>query len=239
MRKIIKKISPGFLIRLYQEYKKLHFIHISKKNINKYLSETNVTKLHIGAGGNKIQGWLNTDIDPIQSDIYYLDASKKFPIPDQSIDYIYSEHVFEHLTIDQQINMLSESYRILKPNGKIRIATPDFNFIMSIYNNPDKQIQEYINWNAEAFLSPLKGTFGDKIKTDVFVINNFFHGWGHQFIHNQFSLILFLEKFNFKDVNSKQIGQSDNEHLVNLEKHGEVITYKFNEMETIVLEGTK
>jgi predicted SAM-dependent methyltransferase len=238
-KKIIIQLLPSTLKQWIKKIRKTQVKHRASDKIKNYIKNNSVIKLHIGAGGNEINEWLNTDIEPQGNNIILLDASQIFPIPDESIDYIYSEHVFEHLTINQQIVMLEESYRTLKHGGKIRIATPDFNFIMSIFNNRSEQIQDYINWNANSFLKPLLNFFGTEIQTDVFVINNFFHDWGHKFIHNKSSLNLFLKKFNFQNITQYKVGQSDDANLLDLEKHGQVISEKFNEMETMIFEGTK
>jgi predicted SAM-dependent methyltransferase len=44
---------------------------------------------------------------------------------DNSFDFIYSEHFFEHLFADEAIALLAECHRILKPKGVIRIVVPD------------------------------------------------------------------------------------------------------------------
>lgn len=233
------KPTSKILSNSYREILLINSKRKAIKGIKNYLSNPDFTGLHIGAGGNIIQGWFNTDLEPQGNNVFYLDASKKFPIPDNTFDYIFSEHIFEHLTIEQQINMLTESYRILKIGGKTRIATPNFDFIMSIFNTNDPDTIDYIKWNAAAFLSTYKKFFGAGIEKDVFVINNFFHDWGHQFIHNPYSLTLFLEKSSFKDIQQCKVGQSTEINFQNLEKHGEVITKRFNEMETMIFEATK
>lgn len=41
-----------------------------------------------------------------------------FPIADNSVDLIYSQHTFEHLHDDNVVHILNESYRILKSGGQ-------------------------------------------------------------------------------------------------------------------------
>ena len=71
-----------------------------------------------------------------------MDAGEPFPILDNTIDYVYSEHLFEHLTYKQAKNMLKESYRVLKENGVIRIATPNLQFLIDLYLHPEKDINK-------------------------------------------------------------------------------------------------
>ena len=121
-----------------------------KMRIKRYLKSTKVPKLQIGCCKNVLKGWLNTDISLRCLHGIYLDAGKRFPFPDSSFNYVYSEHLFEHLNYQQGINMLKESYRILKPDGVIRIATPDFQFLLRLYEEPDNPIhKKYIEYSAK------------------------------------------------------------------------------------------
>jgi len=49
----------------------------------------------------------------------------KLPFDDNSINFIYSEHFFEHLFLDEASALLKECYRILTPHGVIRTCVPD------------------------------------------------------------------------------------------------------------------
>lgn len=53
---------------------------------------------------------------------YNFDFEKKFPIPDNKFNFILSFNVLEH--IFNYNNVLSESNRILKENGKLIMTTP-------------------------------------------------------------------------------------------------------------------
>lgn len=58
-------------------------------------------------------------------DIKVCDISKdKLPYPDNYFDLIYHKSLIEHLY--DPANLMKESYRTLKPNGKIIILTPDW-----------------------------------------------------------------------------------------------------------------
>lgn len=47
------------------------------------------------------------------------------PIPDRSIDFIFSEHFFEHLLFPDAVALFRECSRVLKPGGIIRTVVPD------------------------------------------------------------------------------------------------------------------
>ena len=94
--------------------------------IDDYLNTNQSRKLHIGAQANILEGWLNVDIYTGASDrVAYMDATKPFPFPDATFDYIFSEHMIEHIEYYEVSFMIKECYKVLKKGGKIRIATPD------------------------------------------------------------------------------------------------------------------
>src|SRR5450432_4083651 len=77
-----------------------------------YMRNNAVRKLQVGAGDFNLSGWLNTDIGPIEGQAY-LDATQTFPLPDFCFQVVSSEQVVEHLTSDQGLSMMKESFRIL------------------------------------------------------------------------------------------------------------------------------
>ena len=120
--------------------------------VRAHFARTTRPKLQIGTGPNPLPGWLNTTLYPFTPGTVFLDATKPFPMPDSSQDYIFSEHVIEHLEFDDAAFMLRECQRVLKPKGRIRLATPDLAQILAIYTNPDGAPQQaYIRWIMDNF----------------------------------------------------------------------------------------
>lgn len=206
----------------------------------RYTATTGCAKLHLGCGPFVMEGWLNVDIRCEEPGIRYLDAGKPYPFPDHSFDYIYSEHLFEHLPVDAQSMMLQECCRILKPGGRIRLAMPNLHFLMDLYQSPEKECnRRYLAWSYELFGT--KEGLPEVTEKDypIHVINNFFHLWGHQFIHTPESLEHLAEGIGFQNIQRCEIGHSDIPALQGLEKHGEFIPAWANELETFVVEMEK
>jgi SAM-dependent methyltransferase len=76
----------------------------------------------------------------IWKSIKRLDVSKRFPFADQSVDAVFSSHVFEHLVNPVARNMLRECARILKPTGVFRIVIPDLDQVIAEYDSSQPDV---------------------------------------------------------------------------------------------------
>lgn len=210
----------------------LRVVFGSDRKIKRYLRNADKPKLQIGFGNNPLPGWLNTGISPDESKAgAFMDAGKPFPLPDATFDYVYSEHLFEHLTYPQAQNMLKESYRVLKPGGVFRVATPNLRFLLGLYQDPEKPLhKEYIAFTAKN---------GGLPPTAVYVISRFHTAWGHQIIYDPETLTEALEKVGFHDICSCEVGESQHDALKGVEGHPKVLRPDFNRLETMILEARK
>jgi predicted SAM-dependent methyltransferase len=129
--------------------------------------------------------------------------------------------------------MLTECYRILKPNGKIRISTPDLSFLVDLYREPKTTLQkEYITWSARKYMK------NKEMGIDTFIINNFFQAWDHQFIYDEKILRLSLQKAGFCEIVRCSLQASGDPVLRNLENEGRM-PQDYLRLETLTMEGTR
>ncbi len=199
----------------------------------RYFAESNAPKLNIGCGGNVLAGWLNTDIYPELPMVMYLDATQDFLFKEETFDYIFSEHVIEHISYWDGVKMLTECFRVLKKCGKIRISTPDLVFLVDL-TRPDKtDLQRaYIKWAANTF------TPGVPDDNEVFVINNFVRNWGHTFIYDENTLRGAMSNAGFKMITKFDQHESKDVALRDLENE-QHLPPNFLRLETLTLEGSK
>src|SRR5215831_15321510 len=90
----------------------------------KYLGKTAKPKLHIGGGWRLLDGWLNTDIDLIPN-VMRMDATEPFPFGENTFQYVYTEHMIEHIPYEKGACMLQECHRVMRSGGVIRVVTPN------------------------------------------------------------------------------------------------------------------
>ena len=192
--------------------------------ITRYLREHEERKLQLGAADKPLPEWLNTDLhDYGRRDIVFLDARRRFPLPDASFELVYSEHMLEHLTYGDGQRCLRECLRVLRPGGTIRIATPSLQRLAELYGGGDLQ-HRYVQWAAT--------TLGPELDAPLpgAVVNNFFRSWGHEFIYDPETLRHALTEAGFVEIEERPVGELER-HLAE--------EPELNAFETFVLEARR
>ena len=95
-------------------------------------------RLHLGCGNNAMPGWVNLDCYPPAPragvEILVLDMRRGLPCADGSVVALYSEHFLEHVPLGiVRAKLLPECFRVLAPEGEIRIGVPDGEFYLRRY----------------------------------------------------------------------------------------------------------
>jgi predicted SAM-dependent methyltransferase len=207
--------------------------HATRAIIDAYLATKAVHKLEIGAGAMDKDGWLNTDIDPSAKEAY-LDAAKTFPLPDKCMHYVHSEHVIEHLSFNEGLVMLKESFRVLDHGGRVRIATPSLLKVVAVLQEPAApEAAEYLAGKA------LWHHYPQTADPAGFLVNHEMREFGHQFLYTPKLLRARLEEAGFVDVKEFAPGESNDPGLRNVEVRTKLDIAKNNAYETFVLEGVK
>jgi len=216
------------MIRLY------HILN-RKKLIKRYFKKEITKKLHLGSHITLLDGWLCSDILPQNKKSIYLDVAKKFPFEDETFDYIYSEHLIEHLSQADGLFMLKECLRVLKKKSKIRIATPDLEVIVNLYSKRNEKYGvDYIKWSMDNFVENHCGY------SPVVVMNTLFHNWFHQFLYDFGFLKETMNKVGFTDIVRLSVGKSNDSVLKGIERHHiNVGSYEMIDFETLVVEAVK
>jgi predicted SAM-dependent methyltransferase len=202
--------------------------------VDTYLQSHPIRKLQIGAGRADYPGWLNTDIEPYQEEVY-LDATKPFPMPDGSIHYIFAEQVIEHLTYEEGLGMLRECHRILAPGGKIRLATPNLLKYFALFQEPateevKRYIGEKLRFQEWPQTSPPAAT----------ILNLEFRSFGHQFLYDPATLSDSLAKTGFQKITQFHPGESDDPQLRGIEmRHTNAVVREANDYESMVLQAVR
>lgn len=114
-------------------------------------AEGDLLCVNIGCGITAPDGWYNIDNSPTiwlsrvpgvrrilktpawPRSVHRHDVLKGLPFADTSVDAIYSSHTFEHFTYAQSLALTKECFRVLKPQGVLRIVVPDLASLVRDY----------------------------------------------------------------------------------------------------------
>jgi len=221
-------INKGILRQSFHFALKGHLFR--KYRVNHYLlrNQNTLTKLQIGGGYHLLKNWINGDL--IAGEIY-LNAKKKFPFPDKSVDFIFAEQFIEHLDFDYGFICLSECYRVLKIGGKIRFSTPDLNLLISTYKDQNPNVK------LKLAMERHKKNHNNQLSTPGHFLNDFFRLWGHLFLYDEKTLRMQMRNVGFSTISRQKFGDSINSEFSNLERHADVDWMK-NGFQ-LILEATK
>jgi len=238
-KKLLKR--SGFVVGIVRasregllDVKKIYGFMTRRRKIRSYLHSNQLKKLQLGTSNSPMVGWLNTDVLPTSRKVAYLDATRRFPFNNDVFDYVYSEHMIEHIEHERAVFMLRECFRVLKPGGKIRISTPDLKVYTGLHSKEKTASQKfYIDWVIRNFMPEVDYC------EEVFLINNAFRAWGHQFLYDRETLRVTMARAGFEDITFYQPGVSDDENLRGVELHGSLLECEeINQFEAFAVEGT-
>ena len=143
-------------------------------------------RLHAGSGGHMIEGWINIDIDADPTVNVAADLSRSLPFRSETVDFIHSEDFIEHIDAEPGLVFLQEAFRVLRPGGVMRIATPDLRaLIREVYFGRN---EEHLRWCSEYLEAE-----GPCAALNMHMRMN----GGHRFIYDEEHLTRVLEQTGF------------------------------------------
>ncbi|MFW6009034.1 MAG: class I SAM-dependent methyltransferase [archaeon] len=199
----------------------------------------NIDRINLGCGYEIKQGWLNiglfyeeyikyNEMKKIDNAyIYHIDILDKFPVAENSINYIYASHLIEHFDFNTGIEILKRCYQSLKKGGVIRLIFPDLKLWIEKYiNNDDEFFNKYYNHTKKYGLPDLR-TNGEIFVTQFF---NWGHKWGYDFE----SIKDVLGRVGFTTIIKKEINDSLIPNIKYIENQDEI-----KKMESIYIDVIK
>ena len=137
-------------------------------------------KLHLGCGKRYLEGFIHIDIADFEHIDYKSSINDLNMINDESCDLIYASHVLEYFNKKEADIVLNEWNKKLKKGGILRLAVPNLESLIQIYN----QTKSISN-----ILGPLYGkwTVGSE---DIY----------HKTVYDNNTLKAKLEKNGFHDI---------------------------------------
>ncbi|PIY08627.1 MAG: hypothetical protein COZ18_11315 [Flexibacter sp. CG_4_10_14_3_um_filter_32_15] len=179
---------------------------IKRANISKYTKQDEIS-LNVGAGPFGKKGWTNVDMFKLDNITFTYDCRRKMPFRDKSVRRIRCEHVFEHLTMHDEVpDFLKECRRVLKEDSVLRIVVPDIAKFIKAYYEKDTAL-----WKEMGF-----EVGNEEAPTAAFLLNHVFRQDGeHKFAYDFETLEYVVKKAGFSKVIHQEWGESIDEKLKN------------------------
>lgn len=140
-------------------------------------------KLHLGCGKRYIPGFLHIDLANFPHIDYRRNVGDLSIFPANHVDLIYASHVLEYFDRQEAVGVLKEWFRVLKPGGTLRLAVPDFEALIKVYE---------MDRDLHKILGPLYGRLIVSGES-----NTIFY---HKTVYDFDSLKTLLESVGFTDV---------------------------------------
>lgn len=108
--------------------------------------EKDQINLHLGCGYINHPKFIN--IDALSAPhIHYIRNIENLSIfKDDSVDLIYACHCLEHFSYVKVPQVLAEWFRVLKKGGILRLSVPDFDVLLSIYEDSGNEVNSIMNF---------------------------------------------------------------------------------------------
>lgn len=106
---------------------------------------SDITQLELGGGRYFLSSpWINLDYNGLEH--FPFTPNCRFPLVDESIPFVYTSHVLEHLNPPTILRVLSEVKRVLKKEGVFLIRVPDYDLALDHWRRSDISFFQQSVW---------------------------------------------------------------------------------------------
>lgn len=144
--------------------------------------------LHLGCGSVVHPKFVNIDLLPAPHVHHIRSIDDLSVFEDNTVNLIHASHCLEHFPHDRVSEVLKEWFRVLKKDGVLRLSVPNFDVLLDIYNENEKDIN--------LIMSMLMGYQNYKY--------NF-----HKAVFTKASLTSLLRDTGFREIREWQSGSSE------------------------------
>ncbi|MFD7645514.1 class I SAM-dependent methyltransferase [Kitasatospora sp. NPDC059795] len=123
-----------------------------------------------------------------------LDIGRPLPFADHSVDWVYAEHLIEHVPLGTAVHWLAEVRRILRPGGVLRLTTPDL----------ARYIDGYLDGREHFFRRHRRRLRTMRVgppmpERRAFMLNQIFYHFGHRWIYDEAELRHVLDRAGYHE----------------------------------------
>ena len=119
-----------------------------------------------------------------------LDITEPLPFDDGCVDWVYAEHLIEHVPLPAALGWLKEVRRILTPGGLLRVTTPDLAIYIEGYDKGGFYAKHRRRLGMVRLGPPMPAR-------RAFMVNQIFYHFGHRWIYDAEELRYVLGEAGF------------------------------------------
>lgn len=108
-----------------------------------------------------------------------LDIAEPLPFEDGCLEWVYAEHLIEHVPLPTAVYWLGEVRRVLAPGGLLRLTTPDLGKYIEGYLSGNKFFATHRRRVKLAI-----GVAPPMPKRNAFMLNQIFYLYGHRWLYD-------------------------------------------------------
>lgn len=164
----------------------------TKSRIHALISSGQEIKLDLGGADPRQNGWKSLDLTE-ECELFW-DLRLGIPFSSESVNRLYSSHLFEHLTYQEGRALLKESLRVRKPGGAFSICVPNARIYIEGYLGIRQVPIEFYGW---------KEAFNETTAIDA-VNYVAYMGGEHKYMFDQENLLRILEIAGFANVKLRE-----------------------------------
>ena len=121
-----------------------------------------------------------------------LDVADRMPFGDGCVDWVYAEHLIEHVPPPVALRWLTEVRRILVPGGLLRLTTPDLGKYAESYVSGDGFFAKHRRRLRTMRVGP------PMPERKAFMLNQIFYLYGHRWLYDLDELRYVLSRAGFE-----------------------------------------
>ena len=122
-------------------------------------------------------------------------------IGDRMLEWIWSENLAHSCHPNELERLLKEFHRVLLPGGTLRLSTVDFDFVIGLSNETEKNYQR---WYREKYLS--ENIIGNN---PLSIVNHLFRKRGYDFLYNRETLTELMKAAGFFEVSETLLDERE------------------------------
>ena len=190
VREWVRTHIPGST-QFYEQTQIKRKSRVTPGKVTDLLAAGRPIRLDIGAGDLSRPGWVTLDITD-NCDLFW-DLRNGIPFPSNSVETVYSSHLFEHMDYPSGQALLRDVYRVLIPGGKVSVCVPNARLYIDAYLGIRELSPDHDFWEPALHR-----------RSGIDLVNYIaYMGDEHRCLFDQESLVQRLQDAGFADVGSR------------------------------------